>query len=54
MNEEQQTYELMPTEIHCVQCGSSMKVSSTRKQFRWYRCGYCGATQKIAKKRFKQ
>jgi predicted RNA-binding Zn-ribbon protein involved in translation (DUF1610 family) len=31
----------------CQSCGTEMKVSSTRKAFRWYKCPECGKTKKV-------
>jgi hypothetical protein len=31
----------------CDDCGASMRVSSTRKTMRWYRCPACGKTKKV-------
>jgi hypothetical protein len=30
----------------CLECGTTMKVSSTRPAFRWYKCD-CGETRKV-------
>ncbi len=33
----------------CAECRIEMRVSSTRKAYRWYKCPRCGSTRKVAK-----
>ena len=44
--EEPPTPTAAPT---CPDCGSEMRVSSTRKTYRWYKCAACRQTLKVAR-----
>lgn len=46
---EPRTDPATPPPLTCGDCHERMKVSSTRKLFRWYKCPRCGKTQKVAR-----